>query len=109
MKSQDILIELISEDPTDGQSLKRLVSLYRDMNFNDQAIKALNKYLEMNQDDKESWMELADIYLQKQSFSKALFCYEEILVNHPKSYLVNLRYAETLYSSARAKDNFDEL
>ena len=48
MKSQDILIELISEDPTDGQSLKRLVSLYRDMNFNDQSIKALNKYLEMN-------------------------------------------------------------
>lgn len=27
----------------------------------------------------------------------------------PKNYLINLRYAETLYSSARASDNFDEL
>jgi DNA-binding SARP family transcriptional activator len=31
MKAQEILLELISEDPTDNQSLKRLVALYRDM------------------------------------------------------------------------------
>jgi hypothetical protein len=32
-----------------------------------------------------------------------------MLVVMPKNYLINLRYAETLYSSARATDNFDEL
>lgn len=32
-----------------------------------------------------------------------------MLVTIPKNYLINLRYAETLYSSARANDNFDEL
>lgn len=109
IKAQSILIELIDQDPTDGQSLKRLVSLRRDMNNEGEAISALNKYLEMNQEDKESWLELANIYLSKQSYSKALYCYEELLVLQPKSYLVNLRYAETLYSSAKAKDNFDEL
>lgn len=54
-------------------------------------------------------MELADIYVHMQNFTKALFCYEEMLVTMPKNYLINLRYAETLYSSARANDNFDEL
>jgi hypothetical protein len=32
-----------------------------------------------------------------------------MLIVMPKNYLVNLRYAETLYSSARATDNFEEL
>ena len=50
----------------------------------------------MNQDDVEAWIELSDIYLSKQNFTKALFCYEEIIANMPKNYLINLRYAETL-------------
>ncbi len=33
VKAQEILLELISEDPTDSQTLKRLVSLYRDMDM----------------------------------------------------------------------------
>lgn len=63
----------------------------------------------MNQEDVEAWLELADIYVSKQNFTKALFCYEEMLIIMPKNYLINLRYAETLYSSARATDNFEEL
>jgi tetratricopeptide (TPR) repeat protein len=53
----------------------------------------------MNQEDVEAWLELADIYVSKQNFTKALFCYEEMLIIMPKNYLINLRYAETLYSS----------
>jgi cytochrome c-type biogenesis protein CcmH/NrfG len=63
----------------------------------------------MNQEDVEAWLELADIYLAKQNFTKALFCYEEMLIIMPMNYLINLRYAETLYSSARTSDSFDEL
>ena len=66
------------------------------------AIKVLNKYIEANQDDTEAWTELADIYLSKQNYSKALFCYEELLSIKPKDYQVNLRYAEMLYSSQRS-------
>lgn len=69
----------------------------------------LNKHIEMNQENSEAWIELADIYLQKQNFTKALFCYEELLMHQPKNYIVNLRYAETLYSSARVNESFDEL
>ena len=65
------------------------------------AISVLNKYVEVNQEDSEAWLELADIYLSKQNYQKALFCYEEILSNQPRNYLVNLRYAEALYSCQR--------
>lgn len=108
-KAQEILLNMISEDPSDGQTVKRLVSLYRDMNMETQAIQVLNKHIEMNQENSEAWIELADIYLQKQNFTKALFCYEELLMHQPKNYIVNLRYAETLYSSARVNESFDEL
>ena len=43
------------------------------------AIQILNKFVETNQDDTEAWTELADIYLSKQNYSKALYCYEELL------------------------------
>lgn len=38
VKAQEILLDLISEDPTDHQTLKRLVALYRDMEMETQAI-----------------------------------------------------------------------
>lgn len=48
----------------------------------------------------EAWYELADVYLSKQNYEKAQFCYEEILSNQPNNYLVNLKYAEILFSIA---------
>ena len=35
-------------NPEDKQSLKRLVALYRDMQWNNEAIALLNKYTECN-------------------------------------------------------------
>jgi len=66
------------------------------------ALAVLNKYVETNQDDHEAWLELADIYMAKGNYSKALFCLEEVLATNPKNYLLNLRYAELLYSSHRS-------
>ena len=65
------------------------------------ALTVLNKFVEVNQEDHEAWLELSDIYLSKGNYAKALFCLEEILSVHPKNYLLNLRYAEILYSSGR--------
>jgi hypothetical protein len=33
-----------------------------------------------------------------QNYSKAAYCYEEVLAKEPRNYLVNLRYAELLFS-----------
>ncbi len=69
----------------------------------------LNRYLETNQQDTEAWLELSDIYLAKQNYSKAMFCYEEILATQPQNYMVNIRYAEILYSVGSGDDSLEEL
>lgn len=101
VKAQTIYLDLIQSNASDGQTIKRLVCLFRDMDMLDSALKVLNKYVEVNQDDHEAWLELSDIYLSKGNYTKALFCLEEILSVNPKNYLLNLRYAEALYSSHR--------
>ena len=101
VKAQDIYLDMIEQNPEDKQSIKRLVCLFRDQEMYSSAIKVLNQYIEANQDDTEAWTELADIYLSKQNYSKAIFCYEELLSIQPRNYRVNLQYAEMLYSAKR--------
>jgi len=91
---------LISVNPADFQSVKRLVALHRDQGKLNEAVGYLNKYLENNQQDTEAWLELTDIYLTKHNFEKAKYCYEEVLAQQPTNYIVNIKYAEILYSSA---------
>ncbi|CDW79983.1 isoform a [Stylonychia lemnae] len=107
-KAKEIYQELILLNPNDTQSVKRLVALERDRNHLSDAITLLNKYLENNQQDMEAWLELTDMYLAKQNYAKASFCYEEVLSLQPNNFIVNLRYAEMLYSQGGA-DNLDSL
>jgi len=71
------------------------------MQWHNEAIALLNKYIEVNQEDTEAWTELADIYLCRQNYAKAIHCYEEMLLAQPRNYHVNLKYAELLYSTKR--------
>ena len=64
-KAQNILVDILESNPEDKQSIKRLVALYRDMQWHNEAIAVLNKFIEVNQEDTEAWTELADIYLSK--------------------------------------------
>mmetsp|Transcript_24144 Transcript_24144/g.37091 ORF Transcript_24144/g.37091 Transcript_24144/m.37091 type:complete len:137 (+) Transcript_24144:530-940(+) len=45
------------------------------------------------------------MYLAKQNFAKAQYCFEELLGVNPTNYLHNLKYAEILYSQAVATNN----
>ena len=47
-KAQNILVDLIEQNPLDKQSIKRLVALYRDMQWTNEAISVLNKFIEAN-------------------------------------------------------------
>lgn len=98
----------MTTNPADSQTLKRLIALERDAGKANDAINLLNKYLENNQQDMEAWFELTDIYLARQNYEKAQFCYEELLTNQPNNYLINLKYAEILYSLS-STDNLDNL
>jgi tetratricopeptide (TPR) repeat protein len=70
-KARDIYNELLTVNPNDALTLKRLVALERDRDRSNEAISILNKYLEVNMQDTEAWLELTDIYLQRLNYSKA--------------------------------------
>ena len=101
-KAQEIYLEILESTPEDSMTLKRLISLCRHNDMQNDAIAMLNKYLELNQIDEEAWMELCDMYLSRQNFLKAQYCYEEILASNPTNYQHNIKYAEILYSQAIA-------
>lgn len=54
----------------------------------------MNVYLEDNPNDGEAWLELADFYLETLNYSRALFCYEELVLLYPKKYMYMMRIAE---------------
>ena len=85
--------------------MKRLVSLFRNNDLQNDAIFVLNKYLEVNQNDEEAWLELCDMYLSKQNFAKAQYCMEELITANPQNYQHNIKIAEIIYSSAVASGN----
>ena len=43
--------------------------------------------------DREAWAQLADIYLSKQRYSEAAFCYEEMLMIEPNNPHLHYKYA----------------
>ena len=108
-KAREIYNELLTINPSDTHTLKRLIALERDQGHLNETIVLLNKYLEVNQQDGEAWLELTDLYLSRQNYEKAQFCYEEILTMQPNNYIVNIKYAEILYSSANGGENLDNL
>lgn len=70
-KAQEIYLEILETTPEDYVTMKRLISLYKNNDLVNDAISMLNKYLDINQVDEDAWLELCDIYLSKQNFSKA--------------------------------------
>ena len=64
-KAQEIYLEILETTPEDAMTLKRLISLCRHNDMQNDAIAMLNKYLELNGIDEEAWMELCDMYLSK--------------------------------------------
>jgi len=93
--AEEVYKENIKADPTDAASTKRIISLYKAQGKTAEAVKELNKYLQIFQCDVESWMELAEIYLADLEYEKAAFCYEELILLNPANFLIHQRYAET--------------
>ena len=54
---------LLSDNLADAEATKGKISIELAKGETDSAIADLNKYIETNPLDKESWLELADIYM----------------------------------------------
>jgi len=89
---------ILSENPLNMEARKRKIAVLRTDGETNQAIEELNKFLQENFCDKEAWLELADIYLEKLNYQKALYCYEQVCLLAPKNMHYFIRCAEILYT-----------
>lgn len=90
--------ELLEADPANLQVQKRKIAMLKEQNKIEETIAQLNKYLEDFLGDQEAWMELCELYIRQQEFSKAAFCMEELILSHPHNHLYHQRYAEIHYT-----------
>ena len=90
--------ELLEADPANLQVRKRKIAMLKEQNKIEETIAQLNEYLEDFLGDQEAWMELCELYIRQQEFSKAAFCMEELILSHPHNHLYHQRYAEIHYT-----------
>ena len=70
----EILDQILEEDDSNSQARKRKIAIYKARGENAKAINGLNKYLEDFMCDGEAWMELCEMYILEQEYTKAAFC-----------------------------------
>ncbi|XP_038051353.1 ER membrane protein complex subunit 2-like [Patiria miniata] len=90
--------ELLKEDSSNAMIRKRLVAIFKAQDRIPDAIKELMKYLESFMADHEAWLELSELYIQEQHYSKAAFCLEELIMSNPHNHLFHQKYAEIRYT-----------
>merc|ERR1711974_204659 len=94
----EILDQILEEDDSNSQARKRKIAIHRARGENAKAITALNKYLDEFMCDGEAWMELCEIYILEQEYTKAAFCCEELILQNPHNHLYYQKYAEIKYT-----------
>lgn len=89
---------ILFDDPSYVSALKRQVAVFCGRGRLAEAARKLVEYLVTFCSDNEAWIMLADVYLSAQQFKRAVFCTEELILANPVSYLLHVRYGETLYT-----------
>mmetsp|Transcript_23592 Transcript_23592/g.54924 ORF Transcript_23592/g.54924 Transcript_23592/m.54924 type:complete len:286 (+) Transcript_23592:76-933(+) len=97
-EAKKIYNKLLEDQPEDVTTRKRLIAMYKQRGRMSEAVDAINSYLEIFCTDSEVWHELAEIYIEAGSMQRALFCFEELLLQNPRSMYHILTHAELLYS-----------
>ena len=90
--------EMIKKDESNSLFYKRKVAILLAQQKISDAIKELVEYLKKFMNDHEGWLELSDLYIQEQEYTKAAFCIEEVIMINPHNNLYHQRYAEIQYT-----------
>lgn len=80
------MVELLSKNKDELRLSRRLLTIYREGNNNENYIKHLNLYLNLQPTDLIAWSELADEYKKIGHYDKAIFCLKEVLLQDPLAY-----------------------
>ncbi|XP_002731262.1 ER membrane protein complex subunit 2-like [Saccoglossus kowalevskii] len=94
----NIYEDILEEDESNSVVRKRYVAIHKARRNIPAAIKLLNDHVKKFSADHEAWMELADLYISEQEYSKAAYCVEELILSNPHNHLYHQRYAEIKYT-----------
>jgi len=98
-EAQKIYKKMLAEKPEDTVTRKRQIAVFKQQGNREQAVIEINQYLEHFCTDTEVWHELAELYVEVGSLSRAVYCYEELMLTNPRSMYHILTYAELLFST----------
>jgi len=98
VEAKKIYTKILDDKPEDCITRKRLIAMYKQRGKLNEAIEAINVYLETFSTDSEVWHELAELYIEVGSLSRAVYCFEELMLQNPRSMYHVLTYAELLFS-----------
>jgi len=88
--------DILEEFPEDLVTRKRVIAVYKSQGDFAKCADMLNKHLEEFAMDTEAWHELGRLYINESQFSRAMFCFEEMLLHDPTKAYTALTYAELL-------------
>lgn len=88
----------LKDHETNADLSKRKICVLKAQGKVMEAIAELNKLLKVYMSDTESWMELANLYVQVNDYHKAGFCWEELILANPHHHLYHQRFAEVSYT-----------
>eukprot|EP00747_Dinoflagellata_sp_TGD_P166643 gnl/TRDRNA2_/TRDRNA2_189753_c0_seq1.p1 gnl/TRDRNA2_/TRDRNA2_189753_c0~~gnl/TRDRNA2_/TRDRNA2_189753_c0_seq1.p1 ORF type:complete len:320 (+),score=75.48 gnl/TRDRNA2_/TRDRNA2_189753_c0_seq1:96-962(+) len=98
-EANKIYTKILADKPEDTVARKRLIAVYKQRGKIAEAIDQINIYLDTFCTDAEVWHELAELYIEAGSLSRAAFCFEELILANPHSMYHVLTYAELLFST----------
>jgi len=98
-EAKKIYLKILEEKPEGTICRKRLIAVAKQSGSRTEAIEECNKYLDTFCVDVEVWHELAELYIEAGALSRAVFCFEELMMANPRSIYHMLAYAELLYST----------
>lgn len=97
-EAYELYEELIQEDATETVARKRLIAILKSQGKYYEAATRLNDYLRQFSFDHEAWLELCDLYVKFQNYSKAAFCCEELILSSPQNSLFHQRYGDIKFA-----------
>lgn len=96
--AKTIYAKILTDKPEDTLTRKRIIAMFKQKGKTAEAIEAINSYLDIFSTDSEVWHELAELYIEAGALSRAVYCFEELMLTNPRSLYHVLTYAELLYS-----------
>mmetsp|Transcript_6370 Transcript_6370/g.10781 ORF Transcript_6370/g.10781 Transcript_6370/m.10781 type:complete len:293 (+) Transcript_6370:196-1074(+) len=106
-EANNIYKKILTDKPEDTMTRKRMIAMYKQRGKIPEAIEEINKYLETFSTDAEVWHELAELYIEAGSLTRALYCFEELILANSRSMYYILTYAELLYSTASSTSDYE--